>query len=53
MTHDWTVLIMWATSLGVTLWGQKWKARADHLQDVITYMVDDDGDKVPDKEVSA
>lgn len=53
MTHDWTVLIMWATSLGVTLWGQKWKSRADRLQDAITYMVEDEADEILEKEVSA
>jgi len=46
VTHDWTVLIMWVTSLGVTAWGQKWKAKADRLGDAIQYLIEEqtDGD---------
>jgi hypothetical protein len=41
VTHDWVVLIMWVTSLFVTLWGQKWKAKADRLGDAIQYLVEE------------
>lgn len=41
MTHDWVVLIMWVTSLGVTAWGQKWKAKADRLADAVQYLVEE------------
>lgn len=39
--HDWVVLIMWVTSLLVTGWGQRWKAKADRLADAIQYMVEE------------
>lgn len=42
MTHDWAVLIMWVTSLGVTAWGQKWKAKAERLQDALQFMVEEE-----------
>lgn len=35
---------MWVTSLGVTAWGQKWKAKAERLHDAITYMVEEGAD---------
>ena len=41
MTHDWVVLIMWVTSLFVTAWGQKWKAKADRLADAVEYLVEE------------
>lgn len=41
VTHDWVVLIMWVTSLLVTLWGQRWKAKADRLGDAIQYLVEE------------
>lgn len=41
MIHDWTVLIMWVTSLGVTAWGQKWKAKAERLKDAVEYLVEE------------
>lgn len=45
MIHDWVVLIMWVTSLLVTLWGQKWKAKAERLHDALTYMVEEQADE--------
>ena len=44
MTHDWVVLIMWVTSLFVTAWGQKWKAKADRLADAVEYLVEEQVD---------
>jgi hypothetical protein len=44
VTHDWVVLIMWVTSLFVTAWGQKWKAKADRLADAIEYLVEEQAD---------
>lgn len=44
MIHDWTVLIMWVTSLGVTAWGQYWKAKADRLADAVEYLVEEQVD---------
>jgi hypothetical protein len=43
--HDWTVLIMWVTSVGVTAWGQKWKAKAERLQDALQYIVEEQADE--------
>jgi hypothetical protein len=45
VTHDWTVLIMWVTSVGVTAWGQKWKAKAERLQDALQYIVEEQADE--------
>lgn len=45
MIHDSVVLIMWVTSLGVTLWGQKWKAKAERLHDALTYILEDQADE--------
>jgi hypothetical protein len=42
--HDWVVLIMWVTSLGVTAWGQRWKAKADRLADAVEYLVEEQMD---------
>jgi len=36
---------MWVTSLLVTLWGQKWKAKAERLHDALTYMVEEQADE--------
>ncbi len=44
MIHDWAVFVMWVTSLGVTAWGQRWKAKAERLQDALTFMVEDEID---------
>lgn len=44
MTHDWVVLIMWFTSLFVTAWGQRWKAKADRLGDAIQYLLEEQTD---------
>lgn len=51
MIHDWTVLIMWVTSLGVTAWGQKWKAKAERLKDAIQYLVEEQTDEGVAEEV--
>lgn len=45
MIHDLSVLIMWATSLGVTAWGQAWKAKAERLQDALAYMIEEGVDE--------
>lgn len=45
MIHDWTVLIMWVTSLGVTAWGQSWRAKAERRKDVIQYMIEGEADE--------
>lgn len=42
--HDWVVLVMWVTSLFVTAWGQKWKAKADRLADAVEYLVEEQVD---------
>jgi hypothetical protein len=44
--HDWVFLILWVTSLGVTLWGQKWKAKAERLADAIQYLIEERGTHV-------
>lgn len=44
MIHDWAVFVMWVTSLGVTAWGQRWKAKAERLHDALTFMVEDEID---------
>ncbi len=44
MIHDWTVLIMWVTSLLVTLWGQHWYDKAKRQQDAIQYMIEEQAD---------
>lgn len=41
MIHDYIVLIMWVTSLLVTLWGQHWRTRAHRLQDALEYVVEE------------
>lgn len=51
MTHDWVVLIMWVTSLGVTLWGQKWKAKAERLTDALQYLIEEQADEGVAEEV--
>lgn len=42
MTHDLSILIMWVTSLGVTSWGQRWKAKAERLADTLQYMIEEE-----------
>lgn len=51
MIHDWVVLIMWVTSLGVTAWGQYWKAKAERLRDALTFMVEEEADEDVAEEV--
>lgn len=51
MIHDWVVLIMWVTSLGVTAWGQKWKAKAERLHDALTFMVEEEANEGAAEEV--
>lgn len=51
MTHDWVVLIMWVTSLFVTAWGQKWKAKADRLADAVQYLVEEQANEGDAEEV--
>lgn len=51
MIHDWVVLIMWVTSLGVTAWGQKWKAKAERLHDALTFMVEEEASEGAAEEV--
>lgn len=51
MIHDWVVLIMWVTSLGVTAWGQKWKAKAERLHDALTFMVEEEASEGATEEV--
>ena len=51
MIHDWVVLIMWVTSLGVTAWGQKWKAKAERLHDALTFMVEEEANEGVAEEV--
>lgn len=49
--HDLSILIMWVTSLGVTAWGQKWKAKAERLQDALQYLVEEQADEGVAEEV--
>lgn len=51
MIHDWVVLIMWVTSLGVTAWGQKWKVKAERLHDALTFMVEEEASEGAAEEV--
>lgn len=51
MIHDWVVLIMWVTSLGVTAWGQHWRAKAERLHDALTFMVEEEADEDVAEEV--
>lgn len=51
MIHDWVVLIMWVTSLGVTAWGQKWKAKAERLHDALTFIVEEEASEGAAEEV--
>ncbi len=51
MIHDWVFLILWVTSLGVTLWGQKWKAKAERLADAIQYLIEEQADEAVAEEV--
>lgn len=50
MIHDWVFLILWVTSLFVTVWGQHWYDRAKRLADAITYMVEEQAEEA-DQEV--
>ena len=40
-----SLLLSDALIMGTALWGQKWKARAERLQDAIQFMVEEEIDE--------